>query len=202
MSKLFFGCFVFSHVGIKQLVFGGKHLGDWDDDLTTGEDGLKSYKIWNCCTRLAAFLLQSQKWLADLEVGAHCRYGQEDIQTTTSTCLLTAEIRNVKLLTWRWVRKSGPKILRSIHDGGPVTCPRGREDWDFSLKPKHSGMYNPHISWWIQYNVLSMILPTLLHSVWQVFKEWREPSLWMNWLLSAPNLSHLSQVMSLVMVAN
>lgn len=86
MSKLFFGCFVFSHVGIKQLVFGGKHLGDWDDDLTTGEDGLKSYKIWNCCTRLAAFLLQSQKWLADLEVSAHCRYSQDDIQTTTSTC--------------------------------------------------------------------------------------------------------------------
>lgn len=102
----------FSHVGIKQLVFGGKHLGDWDDDLTTGEDGLKSYKIWNYCMWLAAFLLQSQKWLADLEtsahrryshedihfllqsqkwladleVSAHCRYSHEDIQTITSTC--------------------------------------------------------------------------------------------------------------------
>jgi hypothetical protein len=60
-------------------VFGGKHLGDWDDDLTTGEDGLKSYKIWNYCMWLVAFLLQSQKWLADLKVSAHCRYSHEDI---------------------------------------------------------------------------------------------------------------------------
>lgn len=33
------------HVGIKQLVFGGKNLGDWDEDLITEEAGYRSYKI-------------------------------------------------------------------------------------------------------------------------------------------------------------
>ncbi|XP_024377201.1 uncharacterized protein [Physcomitrium patens] len=32
-------------VGIKQLVFGGKHLGDWDEDLKSNEDGYRAYKI-------------------------------------------------------------------------------------------------------------------------------------------------------------
>ncbi len=35
----------FSHVGIKQLVFGGKLLGDWDEDLTSDQADFKSYKI-------------------------------------------------------------------------------------------------------------------------------------------------------------
>jgi len=33
------------HVGIKQLVFGGKRLGDWDEDLTSDQPDFKSYKI-------------------------------------------------------------------------------------------------------------------------------------------------------------
>ncbi|KAG0595323.1 hypothetical protein M758_UG158600 [Ceratodon purpureus] len=33
------------HVGIKQLVFGGKNLGDWDEDLTSDQPDFKSYKI-------------------------------------------------------------------------------------------------------------------------------------------------------------
>lgn len=33
------------HVGIKQVVFGGKKLGDWDEDLTEGQPDFRSYKI-------------------------------------------------------------------------------------------------------------------------------------------------------------
>ena len=34
-----------SHVGIKELTFGGKQLGDWDEGMTVAEDGYISYKI-------------------------------------------------------------------------------------------------------------------------------------------------------------
>lgn len=33
------------HVGIKELTFGGTRLGDWDEGMTSEEDGYKSYKI-------------------------------------------------------------------------------------------------------------------------------------------------------------
>ena len=46
------GCFeiknlflIGSHVGIKELTFGGKRLGDWDEGMTVAEDGYISYKI-------------------------------------------------------------------------------------------------------------------------------------------------------------
>ena len=37
--------FGLSHVGIKQLVFGGKNLGDWDEDLTSDQPDFRSYKV-------------------------------------------------------------------------------------------------------------------------------------------------------------
>ncbi|KAJ7538427.1 hypothetical protein O6H91_11G047400 [Diphasiastrum complanatum] len=33
------------HVGIKQLIFGGKNFGDWEEGMTNPEDGYKVYKI-------------------------------------------------------------------------------------------------------------------------------------------------------------
>lgn len=33
------------HVGIKELTFGGRRLGDWDEGMTSKEDGYISYKI-------------------------------------------------------------------------------------------------------------------------------------------------------------
>lgn len=40
-SGLWFG----SHVGIKQLVFGGQKLGDWEEGMLDPEDGYKKFKI-------------------------------------------------------------------------------------------------------------------------------------------------------------
>lgn len=33
------------HVGIKELTFGGKRIGDWEEGMTSVEDGYISYKI-------------------------------------------------------------------------------------------------------------------------------------------------------------
>lgn len=41
------GCVILfcSHIGIKQLIFGGQRLGDWEEGMTDPEDGYKSFKI-------------------------------------------------------------------------------------------------------------------------------------------------------------
>lgn len=38
-------CVSSEHVGIKELTFGGKRLGDWEEGMTSTEDGYISYKI-------------------------------------------------------------------------------------------------------------------------------------------------------------
>ena len=182
----FCGCVFFSHVGIKQLVFGGKHLGDWDDDLTTGEDGLKSYKIWNYCMWLVAFLLQSQKWLADLQVSAHCRYSHEDIHFLLQSQKWLADLEvsahcrysheDIQMITSTCFWQQRLEIWSSWHEDGSENLVQ--KFWEeftmvilwlaledtkieiFLWSKKSQIMYNLRSSWRIQYNVLSVILPT------------------------------------------
>lgn len=38
---------ILRYLGIQQVVFGGRRMGDWEEGMTSTEDGYKSFKVWD-----------------------------------------------------------------------------------------------------------------------------------------------------------
>lgn len=40
-----FSFLLLRYLGIQQVVFGGRRMGDWEEGMTSTEDGYKSFKV-------------------------------------------------------------------------------------------------------------------------------------------------------------